>query len=405
MNGVLVGANVALAGIHLSDKGEPICVGDLRVSGNDAALSPHDQVRLSKQGALFAISDYRADADTNSGFYPITDHTPAVMLILPASVSTFVETRLREPIANGAQSITIEGNDQIDPQSAAAGYAIIGGHTIIEGHAGEKPYTHLVQSMKVHVQPVAEGIGFALTATLTEQNPTSRKRAAPQQIEASFLVNRETRMFRFHHRIEKQNSRPGLRRAYAGDEVQTNRAAMNITHPLVYNTGGTFALSPHGTHSADITKAGTYIQPVALTGWGWGSVYRADTQTGRNELALPWLTRDLIRTALKHLGRRSGDKIVAHINRHDRGDGNFGYFTQAITGNENNQRAINQRFVESINTEFSLDHFGLTLTLDARLSDIAAETLEGKADQGSTYKKTFLLPWEVLILRDFDVSL
>lgn len=347
-------------------------------------------------GTLLTISDYRGDIDNNSGFYPSTDDTPAIMLVLPAALSTFLETRLREPIANGVQSMRVDGNDQIDPQSTAAGYAILGPtpkHT---------PYTHLIQEMSLTVQPVAEGLGVVLNASVIAATTKSRTRSASTKIEAAFLINRETRTFRFHHRIEKQTSRPGLRRAYAGDEVQTSRETMIVTHPVVFNTGGTFALSPQGTHSAEITQAGTFIQPVALTGWGWGSVYSADTQIGRRELALPWLTRDLVRTALYQLGRRSKDKIIAHINRRD---GDFGYYTQAITDDDNHRRAFNQRTVKTINTEFALDRFGLALTIDAHLSEIVQATHDGTPEQGTAYQKTLLLPWEVLILRDFEITL
>ncbi|MEL6379165.1 MAG: hypothetical protein AAFR69_08090 [Pseudomonadota bacterium] len=389
--------------IDLTDDGDPVCTGSLSFSGDAGregiTLAPHeaqhDRLCLFHTAHGFGLRVFGGGQRQPGGFYPGDTAPGSVYIHLPTALSVFLESRLRGPIASGPQTLTLSGNDQLTPDSpAAGGLGNLSPHGSM-GHTDQKTLTHTITQAEIALQPVDEGLGVRLTTTLVPRaSGKGKKQKMPITGTALFLINHATRRLRYRHRMDKQIRQPGLRRAYAGDEVQTDRRTMNLTHPLVYNLGGIFALSPKGTHQLDFSPDGLRINPVSLSGWGWGSVYAVEENASADTLHLPWLSRAFICEALTMLGQYDGGKsghgrrLTATIDRQEK---NLGTLTP--TGESVGSPGAPQTLTR-VNIQLALDNLGLTIALQATTAHSAQPP----------YKRTLLLPWEVLILRDFDID-
>ncbi|MEM1192865.1 MAG: hypothetical protein AAGH42_05680 [Pseudomonadota bacterium] len=386
--------------INLTDDGDPVCAGTLTLDGGAGGTA--DALRLGTDEAGyeklclfqtrhgFGLRVFAGATRQPGGFYDGTAMAGSVFIRLPKALSTFLESRLREPITAGPQSLSLSGNDQLTPDCPAAGGAGTMRQSGRSRYIDDAPITHVITDAQMDLQPVAEGVGVRLTLRLASRpSSKSRKQKTPTTATALFLIDHGTRHLRFRGRIDRQPRQPGLRRAYAGDEVQTDRYAMNLTHPLVYNMGGIFALCPAGTHQLMFSAKGTRIKPVTLSGWGWGTVYAAEEIASLETLHLPWLSQRFICEALTMLGQRDGrERLVATINRNEK---TLGTLTPSTPrgGNKSAPQTLTR-----VNTQFMLDKLGLTIALHAAPA----------GTDHSPYERTLLLPWEVLILRDFDLD-
>jgi len=380
-----------------------ICEGSLLVEPSGAEISPkiHDHLVLALSAEHAELSIREASFDAASGFYSIS-RTPDpgdLDVRLPAAASVFLQNALQAPRSPHEVRLSLAA----DPQTQGAGQVQVFG-------SSDQTRAFAVRTLDLTVQPLAEGMGLAINCALAPATGRGKKGGRRQsrssgpslQLRAKCLLSTETVSLRFDHQAARLDKRPGLRRPFPGDEVQTSLAGLNISHPLVMNMGGIFALSRQGVHAVEVRHAGAFIQPVTLSGWGWGSVYAADRLEGRQELYLPWLTRSLLTEIVHRLSRKDNGSWRATVNR---SDGELGHYTEDGTPPrlQSGDGLLNRRQVNQIRLDTCLDPYGLTLTIDAALSDVLPETRHDRhpPSQSAHYQRTLLMPWEVLILRGF----
>ena len=413
--------------IHLTDSGVPVCEGEIRLflNGQPAAIRAHETILFDVAGVrartnahdAVILSDHHRHRNAASSFHPDIGHgeDADIIVTLPVSLSRFLQASVTPPFVRDEEKLSLSyASPGTDPRGPDGG---------IVYNTGGRQMTLLFTALSVSVRRVAEGLGVVLTGTaMSGEGKTSTKDSAGKSrkkrekktepsergtyhLEAEFLIPSETLLFRYAGKTSQIIRRPGLRRPYAGDEVQTDLMTMNLGHPLVSNTGGTFALSREGVHSVRIDPDGTRIQPVTLSGWGWGSTYQNETPNGRFEIFLPWLTKSLVGEVMRSMKRIENNKWIASINRKD---GDLGRYCDDCSDAylKDHATALNTRNITAANVTLSLDQYGLTLALIATLNDPDPGTVDpdSPSPQGNDYRKTLLVPWEVLILRDFGFT-
>ncbi len=395
---------MAHTGIRLGDRAEVICEGTLLVEPREADiyLKAHDHLVLALGAERTDISLREASLDTASGFYSVslTPEIGDLDFCLPAAASVFLQNALQAPRSQHELRFSLAG----DPETLGAGRV-----QFFSSDRQARPFG--IRTLDMTVQPLAEGMGLAIHCDLvaatgsgkTGGRRRSRSPGPTFQLRAKCLLSTETVSLRFDHQAARLDKRPGLRRPFPGDEVQTSLTGLNISHPLVMNMGGTFALSRQGVHAVEVDSTGAFIQPVTLSGWGWGSVYASDRLEGRQELHLPWLTRSLLTEIVHRLARKDNEAWRATVNRTE---GELGHYTEDGTPPRLNSGdgLLNRRRVNQLRLDTCLDTYGLTLAIDAALSEVLPETRHDRhpPSQSGHYQRTLLMPWEVLILRGFD---
>ncbi len=402
-----------MSGIHLTEQGSPVASGRATVFRNASpmALTQHQSVVLlsyrNRGREMICLHDNNAERDQQTGFYQgLPDrHDAQFTFFLPSALTTFLRGQMQK-IRPGLVDVSAFETDQSSVRRSGE----MG--SIYVQHPDGNDFIHLgLKKMVTTATHDASGIFIEILAELQPfgRGPWAGKirdanfdAGADYRLDIQCHVNRETSEFRYGGGIRQDSKPSGLTRYYPGDEVQTDLGNLNVKHPLIHNTGGLFALSNEGVHAISLDGPAR-IQPVKLRGWGWGSVYEADTVWGRNELQLPFLTQGLIEQHVDALGKFERDTLVSVLSLEG---GDIGCFVEDATHERlaANHPPLNQRKIDAISIAFSLDRFGLAMGIEAKLARIDEATRNGdqKSVQGPRYSRSLLLPWEVLICRDFQ---
>ncbi len=356
---------------------------------------------------MICLHENHQEKDQTSGFYtglPDT-HDADFTFFFPFALTTFIHGQLGTLRPGLQDNTAFESTQTTEKRSSEMGslYARLPDST---------EFVHLaITRMAISATHKTDGIDLEILGELKScgkgpwvGKPTDQTFDHDQEyrLDISCTINRETSEFRYNGGISQEGTQSGLSRYYPGDEVQTDLGNLNLKHPLIYNTGGLYALSNEGVHAIDLAGP-TRIQPVKLRGWGWGSVYESDTVWGRNELNLPFLKKSFLEQHLDAMGVLEGDVLRSYLSLRD---GNMGFYVEDASEKQlQTSSALNRREIESIDISFNVDRFGLAMGIDAKLSRVleTSRTDNTKPLQGPRYTKSLMLPWEVLICRDFEL--
>ncbi len=404
-------------GIHLTKQGSPVGAGKINLfrNGSLVPLRPHQSVVLlayrNKDKAMICLHESYQEKDQNSGFYVgLPDTRDAdFTFFLPLALTTFVQGQFKSLRPGLEDNLAFETSQDARLRSSQMGSLYLKQK---EAHHNEAYLQLTIKRMVVSTAHTPNGITMEIIAELQPAGlgpwagtATDKDfdKDADYRLDMTCTFNKETLDFRYQGGIKNHNTNSGMTRYYPGDEVQTDLANLNLKHPLLYNTGGTYALSSEGVHAIDF-QGPTRIQQVKLRGWGWGSVYDSDTVWGRNDLVLPFLTKPFLEQYLDAMSAFEGETLKASISLRD---GHLGYHVEDETEDyvSQHQHPLNIRDIEAIDIALDLDRFGLVMGIDAKLSRVRAKTRidPHKPKQGPRYTKSLMLPWEVLICREFHL--
>ena len=406
-----------LSGIHLTDQGSPVGSGKIGLFRNNTPIPvrPHQSVTLlsyrNEHRDMICLHESYQERDQSSGFYSgLPDTRDAhFTFFLPMALTRFIKGQFQNLRPGLQDNIAFESTQSDKLRSTEMGSLYIKlpdmtntddfVHLVIKRMATSS--THSNDGITIDILAEMQAIGLGGWASNVRDHDYDKN--ADYRLDISFNINRETLEFRYEDGVKQGASTSGMTRYYPGDEVQTDLANMNIKHPLIYNTGGIYALSSEGVHAFNFSGP-TRIQPVKLRGWGWGSVYDADTQWGRNDLVLPFLTKSFLEEHLDAMSTFEHDVLRTSINLNQ---GNMGYHVENETTDymSKNSDALNVRDIEALDITIEVDRFGLVMVLDGKLSRVQPNTRSesDKPAQGPRYSKSLMIPWEVLICKDFHL--
>ncbi len=398
-----------MKGVHVTEDGVLIFAGEIELlregslifERKNSKVSYHVKKNPITSGEVLLIENVETNFDFNSEFHKIYDRGQ-VQFFFKSTVQGLMEDSFKKDLVTDGGDINVKIKDQCDSIFSQIG------RIYTELDIDEYRVEMNIVECNINCYYVDGGVQFSLDFEMRERKRSNKGSGLKSRIteerinytaRLSFVVSSESLKFLFHNKLSELKNERIAGDYISGREVKGAIDNLNLKCPLIYNTGGLFAYSSGGLKYLRFSPSGFEVNSASL----WeeqrtGVYYGGRTFPSYSALHIVPLTRELIEAEIG--SRRYNYKEKVEFKKIFDGEiiGNYCESTSL------RQRGVNVRKIKQADVMVRLDEFGILIDLHCALSDIIEDTKSKGRDprHGSIYENKILIPWEVLIFRNFS---